>query len=267
MRHLSRLKTFLKGILPYPVVVGLNALRGVTYSEDRDTINRRTAFYGQFLKKDDLVFDIGANYGNHIQSFLELSCRVVAVEPLPDCARYLRYKFGNRVQIEQAGVGSVHGTAELRIGDANVVSTLSGDFIDRTIASGRFGKTQWSERINVKVITLDELTARYGVPQFAKIDTEGYEIEVIKGLSGRIPSMLFEYTLPEFKKELLEILQRLRVKGKISINWSIGESMTFVMPQDITFEAWQTMLENNPAAFGVWGDIYVRYAEHEMAGR
>ena len=42
----------------------------------------------------DVVFDIGANIGAYSAAFLGLGARVVAVEPQPQLARYLRQRLG-----------------------------------------------------------------------------------------------------------------------------------------------------------------------------
>lgn len=54
---------------------------------------RRMAFYKQWIKPGDLVFDIGANIGNRTRVFADIGARVVAVEPLPHCYWALRWMF------------------------------------------------------------------------------------------------------------------------------------------------------------------------------
>jgi len=50
-------------------------------------------FYSQFVGAGDLVFGVGANMGNRAKIFLHLGCRVVCVEPQPDCVGVLRSSF------------------------------------------------------------------------------------------------------------------------------------------------------------------------------
>lgn len=245
--------------LPYGVTALVDRLRGIRHEESSDVLQQRQRFYGAFLHKNDLVFDIGANYGNRVQTFLSLGCKVVAVEPLPECFRYLKYKYGRKARLENICVGPARTEAQLSVGRINVVSTLSTEFMDRTIESGRFDRDEWQYKINVQVLTLDDLISKYGMPRFIKLDTEGYEREVIKGLSGAANFMSFEYTLPEFRKELLEILVDLEKRGKMVVNVSVGEQMQFLFEEWMSGSQFLSQLNTNEQRLGAWGDIYVQY--------
>ncbi|MEE3202002.1 MAG: FkbM family methyltransferase, partial [Acidobacteriota bacterium] len=52
--------------------------------------NRLRKLYRQFVSTGDLVFDLGAHVGNRTRAFNALGCRVIAVDPHPDCVRILR---------------------------------------------------------------------------------------------------------------------------------------------------------------------------------
>jgi len=45
------------------------------------------------LVQEDLCIDIGANYGNRTKVFINLSYKIVAIEPQPQPANYLRKSF------------------------------------------------------------------------------------------------------------------------------------------------------------------------------
>src|SRR5690349_7677956 len=49
----------------------------------------RSNFYAQLIRPGNLVFDVGANYGEYSQMFMRLGARVIAMEPNPSCARIL----------------------------------------------------------------------------------------------------------------------------------------------------------------------------------
>ena len=58
-----------------------------------------------------------------------------------------------------------------------------GEEIESTTLSGRFSSYNWVKSINVKVDTLDNILTKFGIPKFINIDVEGYELEVMEGLT------------------------------------------------------------------------------------
>src|SRR5690349_5060195 len=83
-------------------------------SERRRAMDR---FYGQFVRRGDLIFDVGAHVGDRVAAFLRLGARVIAVEPQPAMVRTLRLLYGrrSRVAIEAVAVGRCSGAVELRL--------------------------------------------------------------------------------------------------------------------------------------------------------
>ena len=62
----------------------LNAL----YQKDYNSHSSDTKFYQNFINKNDLVFDIGANKGNKSNVFLKIGARVIALEPDKKTLKY-----------------------------------------------------------------------------------------------------------------------------------------------------------------------------------
>lgn len=145
-------------------------------------------FFRQFVAPGDLVFDVGANEGRMTQTFTELGASVVAIEANPLLANKVSTRYGSgSVTVESIAVGREHGLAELRLGAYNGHSTLSADWQDR-VDNGR-----WAGSLQVRVTTLDALIDRHGTPDFLKIDVEGFEAEVIAGLSRPVAALAFEF--------------------------------------------------------------------------
>jgi len=69
-----------------------------------------------------------------------------------------------------------------------------------------------NEMCMVETITLDELIAQHGVPDLIKIDVEGYESEVLRGLSRQVPKICFEWN-EEMDSQLWESLEILKGLG------------------------------------------------------
>jgi len=124
-----------------------------------------------------------------------------------------RFAHNSRVTIVASGVGDHEGKARLNIFDgADAYNTFSDKWVDVLKESE---PTPWRPNkivtsiIDVPMTTLDSLIRSHGVPDYVKIDVEGYELQVIKGLSMAVPLVSFECHLPEFKDETTEIIHLL----------------------------------------------------------
>jgi FkbM family methyltransferase len=91
------------------------------------------ALYGSMLSAGDLCFDLGSHIGNRVDVLTSLSCKVVAVEPHPFLASYLRRRFsGNRdVVVDERAVSDESGEATLHWSPRYLtVSSLEPDWVD-----------------------------------------------------------------------------------------------------------------------------------------
>ena len=157
---------------------------------------RFEAFYRQFLRPGELAFDVGAHVGNRVRVFRQIGARVVAIEPQPDFVAVLRMLYGRDpgVAIEAIGVAAERGQGELHLSSRTpTVSTFADSWMNDVQADRRFHRIRWDTVISVPLVTLDELITRHGEPQFCKIDVEGFEHEVLSGLSRPLPALSFEY--------------------------------------------------------------------------
>ena len=176
---------------------------------------RLTRFYGQFLRPEDLAFDLGAHVGNRVRVFRRLGARVIAVEPQPDLLTVLRLLYGrdHGVLIEPCGVAARSGMGTLHLSSRTpTVSSFAGSWIEEVSTDPSFRRVRWNTVLPVPMITLDELIARHGEPRFCKIDVEGFEHEVLSGLSRPLPAVSFEY-LPVAAERAIACVERLTVLG------------------------------------------------------
>jgi FkbM family methyltransferase len=180
------------------------------------------ALYRPFVPRGGLVFDIGANIGERTSIFLALGARIVAVEPQSDCSARLRQRFGETIAIEQAAVGAEEGTADLLIASAHTISSLSPEWVAGVQESGRFSEHRWDEKVTVPVTTLDALIVRYGTPDFTKIDVEGYELAVLRGLSQPLPALSFEFDFELGEQRLMCVVQLLQRRIARAIAAGVG---------------------------------------------
>ena len=107
--------------------------------------------------------------------------------------------------------------------------------------------------------TLDEMIIKYGKPDFCKIDVEGFEFEVLKGLTQPIGTVSFEFTIPEFVDKAIECLNYLNNLGKIICNFSPGETLTFALDEWLNATDFIELFNTLPAKGIVDGDIYIKF--------
>lgn len=215
-------------------------------------------FYGQFIAKDNLCFDVGANIGHKTDLFLKLGARVVAIDPQEECVRYLqrKYRTNPRVTVIPKALAQQAGEREFFISEVNALSTISKDWIAAQTKSGRFGEALWEKNVVVKTTTLSDLIREYGRPQFCKIDVEGGELDVILGLKQPIPVISVEITR-ESLPVIEECIAHLNTLGKTSFNYCGWDSTEFTFSQWLSPVTIFRELYSLPAE-KVTGDLYVR---------
>ena len=192
------------------------------------------ALYRRFLKPHDLAFDIGSHVGDRIGAFRRCGARVVALEPQPDCARVVRAIYANDpdVTLIEAACGPKPGALTLHINSANpTVTTASAEFVKAAEGAGGWEDQRWDREITVPVTTLDALVAAEGTPAFVKIDVEGFEADVLAGLSRPIPALSFEFTTIQ-REVAARCLKRLAQLGFTRFDVALGES------QRLSFDRW-----------------------------
>ncbi len=218
-------------------------------------------FYSQFIQEGDLCFDIGANIGDRTLIFSELGARVIAIEPQSTCVKALKKRInGNRsiVTLWKA-VGDKKGYIGLKVNtEANCLSSCSPEWIEVVKGTKRFTQNQWDRTITVPITTLDDLIDNYGIPSFIKIDVEGFEHTVLKGLSQSVRAVSFEYT-PGYISSAKDCIDRLTTLGVTRFNYSIGEDMKFKLPEWVDGLEMYRILAKLPDT-ALAGDVYAKIA-------
>lgn len=192
------------------------------------------ALYARFVKAGDTVFDIGSHVGDRIGAFRRLGAKVIALEPQPDCAEAIRliYAGDPHVRLVEQACGARAGKLALKINSANpTVTTASEAFIQAAAGADGWEGQVWDREIEVRVTTLDRLIANHGVPAFAKIDVEGFEDQVLSGLTTPLPALSFEFTTIQ-RDIATRCIERLVEFGRYKFDVALGESqqLTFGNP-------------------------------------
>jgi FkbM family methyltransferase len=164
------------------------------------------AFYAPFVRRGDLVFDVGAHFGKYAECFTSLGATVIAIEPNPSCCQTLQQLARSRnIRVENCAVGDKPGKLKLHICvEYPSLSTVATEWYEAAKRSPlQHHDAQWQEPIEVDVLTLDQLADRYGVPSFVKIDVEGFDDHVLRGMSFQPLALSFE-----FNQEVPQVAQR-----------------------------------------------------------
>jgi FkbM family methyltransferase len=219
--------------------------------------NKQKELYSQFVKQGNLCFDVGANVGNRTAIFLELGAKVVMVEPQKECYEALEKRFPNLPLIKK-GLGEKESTEKLYVSDVSLISSFSKSHVDQ-MQEDRFKGANWDKTIDIEMTTLDNLIKEHGVPDFCKIDVEGYEYDVLKGLSQPLKSLSIEYIVPENKEVVLNCIKHLSKLGEIECNLSHGETMNFHLAIWKNGQEMIDYVQSQDFIDTSYGDIYVKF--------
>lgn len=255
------------------MLAGLRTVAGVlrslrTYHGDRSHRAGLERLYRAFVQPGDLVFDIGAHVGDRIRAFRRIGARVVAAEPQPSLLAVLKLLYGRdrAVVIAPVALGRAEGIADLLVNRRNpTVSTVSPDFVAAAHGAANWEGQIWDARRRVPMTTLGSLIARHGTPAFIKIDVEGFEAEVLHGLTQPVPALSFEFTTIQ-RDVALAALARCSALGFSRFNATLGETHAFVHSRWISAGELRTWLDALPHAANS-GDVYaVAEPSSEVAG-
>lgn len=152
-----------------------------------------------------LLFDIGANRGDATVAGLRLGYKVIALEPAPRVFFELITNFiyePNVVPLRLAVSDSNNGRVEFYECVEDGLSTTEKAWLTdpKMPYNGKEFRT-----ISVSTCTMDWLVDTYGMPDLTKIDVEGAEWSVLRGMtrySGELALEWTEETLDEHDKQL-----------------------------------------------------------------
>jgi FkbM family methyltransferase len=207
-----------------------------------------------------LVFDVGAHLGDRTTAFAALGARVVALEPQPDLFGWLK-RFSRpyrTVTCLDRAVGCRPGRLEMATSLTNpTLASLSDNWRTRVIeGQAGFEGVEWDKRLSVHVTTLDQLITEHGEPVFCKIDVEGFELEVLQGLSRPLKALSIEF-LGGALDQAQACVDRLEALGSYRYQAVAGERRTFFLPDWMSADQIRQWLADGADGLAS-GDLYAR---------
>lgn len=201
----------------------MRLLQRALSSAYRQRHENNLALYSQFLRHGDLAIDVGANIGEKTEAMLILGARVISLEPQPNLVREIKARcsnFGDKLIVIQAAVGDHEGTVALHLRQSSAQASVLSDWEGKPTGV-----------IDVRLKTLDSVIAEHGVPRLCKVDVEGAELQVLRGLSHRIPIITLEYHTDErgvgLARECIALLSEM---GAVEINATREDGAAMIFP-------------------------------------
>jgi FkbM family methyltransferase len=180
-------KDYVKGIKFY-ARKGLTGISGNIYSglhEFNDMV-----FLLHFLRENDVFFDVGANAGSYtLLASGVCNAKSIALEPVMSTFNILTKNIElNNLQKKATLINSGAGSRQ------DVLNFSSNE--DSTNHVITANETNQNNIIQVSVITIDSLLNK-DLPILIKIDVEGFETEVLKGMGQTLISPLLKAIIIE----------------------------------------------------------------------
>jgi FkbM family methyltransferase len=123
-----------------------------------------------------VIFDVGANVGKTAMEFLSghPTATIHAFEPVSKTFALLsgNTRYNRQITAHQLAVGATSGVSDIQLYEGNVNNSLKKNDDQQCLGTER-----------ITVTTLDDFCQQHGVARidFLKIDTEGFDLEVVRG--------------------------------------------------------------------------------------
>ena len=178
-----------------------------------------TALVKSIIAEGDVVINIGANLGYYTlmeSKFAGSAGKVYAIEPNPQSVEILKHNVQinglKNVEVFSMSIGDKDGTGKLNISRKSNWCSMS-----------RHKSKAFVGSVDVTVVSVDSFIKDRARPDFIRMDVEGYEYEIIKGMrslmarDGRLGLLIevhAEFLGADKTRSLLKVLKENGFKAK-----------------------------------------------------
>ena len=179
------------------------------------------------------AYDIGAYQGSYTDFLLSRGAQhVYTFEPNQDLYERLKIKYENndRVTVYNCLVGDKNEKKPFyRAKYHHTISTASQDFLESSRFSGKADENkvpyEWHAPVDTDCFKLDTIFKNTGQPDFIKIDAEGFESEIISGMTQIKSSLVVTFEIhEEFLHKFKQCINHLHDVGFTRFGMVEGDS-------------------------------------------
>ncbi|UES56794.1 FkbM family methyltransferase [Roseibium aggregatum] len=184
--------------------------RGIYIIPDKMSSN----YLARFEFSPDVVVDVGVHSGTDFLYELFPKTKTLLIDPFPGFEKTCIERFGQKYDFEyfHCAVGAAPGKSTLKVQGDNIGKSTLGL---PTTMQGQNTR----EEFDVEVKTLDSICKNYAGKVGLKIDTEGHELEVLKGASDTLKRTEF-------------IIAELSIKKRYWGGYRFSEVVSFLQEND-----------------------------------
>lgn len=163
------------------------------------------------IKPDDVCLDIGANIGYYVLQEARLCRKVFAVEPVRESVELLM----NNIRLNNYKNVSVF---QLACGDENKDTIINVSSRRNWSSIHPCNDRTFVRQDLIQMVTVDDFIMMDEWPTFIRMDVEGYEYEIVKGMkrlfaSGRPLKLFIEMHFDILRDKTVELAQILKDAG------------------------------------------------------
>ena len=202
-----------------------------------------------------LFFDIGCCNGKWIDANYQEDIMFIGIEPhkvqYAECVE----RFADKKNVKMVNLLVANRVGEFDFYPFDQISTVSNDWMTKS----RHRHTEYPPPYKVQSTTLDLIIAQFGIPDYIKIDVEGFEYEVLKGLTQKVGMIAFEF-VEEIDTMVWDCMKYLHDLGYNEFDWTHWDQYNY-RPEK--WKSYQEQVDEFKGIFRVgreqcWGMIYAK---------